>query len=258
MLVFSFFSFGLTLGIFYLWLLLLSILAGAGTPIHGWCGCSWAGLTAGRAGQKSFCRSSSRRCLLVAGQLAAGVAANHAATGFRRRNGLKQSLVIGLGSYLVWKFPVGALLVLHLLNSYIYFGKHPFWNYVNATAQTLLAPLRKIPLRAGKVDFAPVVGIAMVFFVGGICGTRPGLALRAAAVLKPVRPVFVLRKFDGDGRAGTFFAFNRKRAAVQFDEPLGNGQSQAQALLVLHFAVELHVSADAADLLGGKSAALVA
>jgi len=31
-------------------------------------------------------------------------------------------------------------------------------------AQTLLAPLRKIPLRTGRVDFAPVVGIAIIFF----------------------------------------------------------------------------------------------
>ena len=77
---------------------------------------------------------------------------------------IEESLVIGLGSYLVWKFVAAALLVLHLLNTYIYFGKHPFWNYVNATAQNLIAPLRKIPLRAGKVDFAPVVGIAIIFF----------------------------------------------------------------------------------------------
>jgi uncharacterized protein YggT (Ycf19 family) len=29
----------------------------------------------------------------------------------------------------------------------------------------LLTPLNKIPLRAGKVDFAPVLGIAAVFFL---------------------------------------------------------------------------------------------
>jgi uncharacterized protein YggT (Ycf19 family) len=76
---------------------------------------------------------------------------------------LEQSLVIGLDSYLVWKFPAGAILALHLLNSYIYFGRHPIWKYVNLTAQKILAPLKKIPLRAGKVDFAPVVAIGLVF-----------------------------------------------------------------------------------------------
>lgn len=74
-----------------------------------------------------------------------------------------ESVIIGLTSYLVWKFPAAALLVLRLLNTYIYFGKHPFWNYVNTTAQALLAPLSRIPLRLGKADFAPVVGIALVF-----------------------------------------------------------------------------------------------
>jgi len=80
------------------------------------------------------------------------------------------ALVIGLGSYMVWKYAAAALLVLHLLNTYIYFGRHPFWNYVDATAQTLLQPLRKIPLRAGRVDFAPVVGIAIIFFAGELAG----------------------------------------------------------------------------------------
>jgi uncharacterized protein YggT (Ycf19 family) len=83
---------------------------------------------------------------------------------------IEQSLLVGLGSYLVWKFIIGALLALHLLNSYVYFGKHPFWLYVNATAQTLLKPLRDVPLRVGKVDFAPVVGIALAFLLAGLAG----------------------------------------------------------------------------------------
>jgi len=76
---------------------------------------------------------------------------------------LEQSLVVGLGSYLVWKFPAAAILALHLLNSYVYFGRNPFWKYINSTAQAFLAPLKKIPLRAGKVDFAPVAAIGLVF-----------------------------------------------------------------------------------------------
>ena len=49
------------------------------------------------------------------------------------------------------------------MNTYIYFGKHPLWAYVNATARTLLSPLRAIPLRLDKADFAPVVGIILIF-----------------------------------------------------------------------------------------------
>jgi uncharacterized protein YggT (Ycf19 family) len=87
---------------------------------------------------------------------------------------LEQSLVIGLNSYLAWKFPIGAILAMYLLNSYIYFGRHPFWKYVNATAQKLLRPLRSIPLQLGRVDFAPLVGIALVFLAAE--GAGHGLA----------------------------------------------------------------------------------
>jgi uncharacterized protein YggT (Ycf19 family) len=75
----------------------------------------------------------------------------------------EQAIVIGLDSYLMWRFPLGVLLLLHLLSSYIYFGKQPFWKYVNETAQTLLQPLQKIPLRLGRMDFAPLAGIIIIF-----------------------------------------------------------------------------------------------
>jgi uncharacterized protein YggT (Ycf19 family) len=83
---------------------------------------------------------------------------------------VEEALIIGLNSYLLWKFPVDALLAAHLLNTYIYFGKHPLWNYVKAASQTLLAPLEKIPLQIGKVDFAPVAGIALAFLTAELAG----------------------------------------------------------------------------------------
>lgn len=164
-LVFSFFSFGLTLGIFYLWLLLLSLLnekSAATGPIHqlvrmplggvdNWP--RWAKIISPFAGTALVWWLAS--WLLVRLEIIPQpISAAHR---------IEESLVIGLGSYLAWKFVAAALLVLRLLNTYIYFGKHPFWNYVNTTAQALLAPLQKIPLRAGKADFAPIVGIALVF-----------------------------------------------------------------------------------------------
>ena len=76
---------------------------------------------------------------------------------------LEQSIVISLGTFLVWKYLLGALLVLHLVNSYVYLGNGPFWKYVYLTAQNVLLPLKPLPLRVGKVDFAPVVGVALVF-----------------------------------------------------------------------------------------------
>ncbi len=157
---FSFFSFGLTLVIFYLCLLPLSLLAGP-DPIH-----RLVKIPLGRV--DDWPRWAKLILPFVAGALCWWLA-SWAFNGLQILPAeslaarFEQSLLIGLGSYLVWKFPLGAILMLHLLNSYIYFGKHPSWKYINATAQTLLLPLQKIPLRIGKVDFAPLIGLVVVF-----------------------------------------------------------------------------------------------
>jgi uncharacterized protein YggT (Ycf19 family) len=165
MLLFSVYSFGLTVGIFYLWLLLLSILAGQTAkeqPVHRLARMQLGGIDGWPLWAKII--SPLAITAMVWGLASWPFAWLHPQPALSLAHRLEESLVIGLGSYLAWKFIAAALLVLHLLNTYVYFGKHPFWNYVNATAQALLAPLRKIPLRAGRVDFAPVIGIAIIFF----------------------------------------------------------------------------------------------
>ena len=165
MLLFSTFSFGLAIGIFYLWLLLLSILAGQTAkeqPIHRLVRMQLGGIDGWPRWAKII--SPLAVTALVWGLASWPFAWLHPRQTMSAAHRIEESLVIGLGSYLAWKFIAAALLVLHLLNTYIYFGKHPFWNYVNVTAQNLIAPLRKIPLCAGKVDFAPVIGIAIIFF----------------------------------------------------------------------------------------------
>ncbi|HEY5297321.1 MAG TPA: hypothetical protein VIK59_05305 [Verrucomicrobiae bacterium] len=167
MVLFSILSFGLTLGIFYLWVLLLSI-------------------ACPRAEKSGLIHSLVRMQLgrVDDWPLRVKIILPFAVTAFfwwlvswllmwnqiippfiSPAHRIEEACVIGLGSYLAWKFVLAALLVLHLLNTYIYFGKQPVWNYVNALAQTLLKPLKKIPLQLGRVDFAPIVGIALVFFI---------------------------------------------------------------------------------------------
>jgi uncharacterized protein YggT (Ycf19 family) len=73
-----------------------------------------------------------------------------------------QGAVIGLAAYLALKFFLVAVLALHLLNSYVYLGEFPLWNFVNITARDLLRPIKWIPLQAGKIDFAPVLAIVVV------------------------------------------------------------------------------------------------
>jgi len=166
MLIFSFLSFGLTLGFFYVVLLFLSLLSGP-EPVH-----SLVKIPLGRVdGWPRWAKIllpfwvTALAWLLLSWPL--GWMQNLPASMTLR---IEQSVAIGLASYLVWKFPAGLLLGLHLLNSYIYFGKHPFWKYVNMTAQKLLAPLKKFPLHAGKVDFAPVVALGLLFLTAEFAG----------------------------------------------------------------------------------------
>jgi uncharacterized protein YggT (Ycf19 family) len=76
---------------------------------------------------------------------------------------LQQAVVIGAGSYLLWKMAIVWVLGLHLLDTHVYLGAHPIWNFVNTVGRWLLQPLRPLPLRVGRMDFAPVVAIALVF-----------------------------------------------------------------------------------------------
>jgi uncharacterized protein YggT (Ycf19 family) len=170
MLVFSIFSFGLMLGVFYLWLLLLSILAGPEPP-------SFHRLVRMQLGRIDGLPRGMKFLLPLVVMAAFWWLASWLLTWLQiiprpvsTAHRIEAALIVGLNSYLVWKYVIGALLTLHLLNSYIYFGKHPFWSYVNTEARTLLSPLRAMPLRVGRVDFAPVVGLALVFLAAELVG----------------------------------------------------------------------------------------
>ena len=168
MLFFCIFSFARFFGIVYLWLVLLSILD-CPMPIHRLVKMQLGAFDAWPRWIKFVAPLAvvALVWMLASWPLAWLHTIPQPASLVRR---IEESLVIALGGYLVWKFMIAALLVLHLLNSYVYFGKNPFWNYVNATAKQLLRPLEKIPLSAGRADFAPVVGIALVFLLAGLAG----------------------------------------------------------------------------------------
>jgi uncharacterized protein YggT (Ycf19 family) len=167
MIVFSLLSFGLSLAVFYLWVLLLSVLnvgVADSDPLQKlvrqhfkWLerwpnafklmvpflagGLLWLGL----------------QPLLARLAVVPGIKSS--------AQFLEQAAVIGAGTYLAWKYLIVGVLVLHLINSYVYLGNHPLWSFVNATANSLLTPLRWIPLRVGKMDFRPPLAIALVFLV---------------------------------------------------------------------------------------------
>jgi uncharacterized protein YggT (Ycf19 family) len=161
-LVFSFFSFIRALGILYIWLLFFSILSGP-EPIN-----RLVKIPLGRVDEWPRWVKIILPFLVtaifwwLASWIFAKLPPQLASTPAQK---FQASVVIGLSSYLVWKIPACLILLLHLLSSYVYFGPHPLWNYVDQTAQTLLRPLKPIPLRIARVDFAPVLAIAIVFFI---------------------------------------------------------------------------------------------
>jgi len=88
---------------------------------------------------------------------------------------LAQGAVIGLAACLTLKFLLLALLILYLFNSYVYVGEFPLWSFVDATTRRLLRPMRKLPLRAWKIDLAPVLCMALVLLAAEYA--RRGLVL---------------------------------------------------------------------------------
>jgi uncharacterized protein YggT (Ycf19 family) len=80
----------------------------------------------------------------------------------------QEGMVMGLGVCLGWKYLLAVVMLLYLLNSYVYLGRHFFWIFVQTTGRNLLAPIRWLPLRAGRVDIAPLVAVALVFLVAAV------------------------------------------------------------------------------------------
>jgi len=73
-----------------------------------------------------------------------------------------RGLLVGTAIYFSLRLLLPVLLVLHMIASYVYLGRSPLWDFIGTTSKNVLAPLKRLPLRAGKVDFAPVAGILLI------------------------------------------------------------------------------------------------
>jgi uncharacterized protein YggT (Ycf19 family) len=78
---------------------------------------------------------------------------------------VEQGLLIGTALYLSLQYILPVFLFLHLITTYVYLGSSPLWDFVGATARNLLWPLRRVPLRIARLDFAPVVAVILIFSV---------------------------------------------------------------------------------------------
>jgi len=164
-LLFSVFSFVVTLAVFYLWLILLSLVNRTvpnSDPLQRIIRLQLGGLeqwpVVGRLALVP----------LLVGTLWALLHQPFARLGLIAPSSsaaelCQQAGIVGLGSFLAWKYLIVAILFAHIVNSYVYLGNSPAWNFVTVTARNLLRPLRWLPLGIGKADFAPLVGIALVW-----------------------------------------------------------------------------------------------
>jgi uncharacterized protein YggT (Ycf19 family) len=166
MFLFSLLSFGVTLGIFYTWLLLLSWL-NERVPntdpiqrlVRAWLGRleRWPGPV------KLFLPGVA--AAVIWSLLNPLLAWLNIVPSNPWGRLLEQGAVIGLADYLTVKFLVIAVLVLYLFNSYLYLGEFVLWKFVHGTARRLMRPIRRLPLHAGKIDLTPLVFIALVLLV---------------------------------------------------------------------------------------------
>lgn len=166
MLLYSFYSFGVLLTTFLLWVLLLSILKAGASESDSLR--QVLRLHLGRV--ESWPRTLKWLLpILIIPPLwwlaswpltSAGILPPSASMGQR----CQQALLVGVGSYLAWEYFIVAVLALYFVSSYVYFGRQPFWQHLEVVGRLLLTPLRLLPLRWGKLDVAPWVGIGLVVF----------------------------------------------------------------------------------------------
>jgi uncharacterized protein YggT (Ycf19 family) len=76
---------------------------------------------------------------------------------------LEQSLLVGLGIWVSVRWLLGGLLLLRLINTYVYLGNHPFWDFVHQIGGIPLLLFRRLPLQIGKLDLSPLIATAIVF-----------------------------------------------------------------------------------------------
>lgn len=91
---------------------------------------------------------------------------------------LIQGLLVTAGLLTTLKLLFPVLLLLHMLSSYVYLGKNPFWDFITITARNLLWVLPAKGLRTSRFDFAPLVAIVLILLV---LHTVPTIALKLLA-----------------------------------------------------------------------------
>lgn len=186
--LYSLLSFGKFLAIFYLWLMLLSAVnekAPEYDPIQ-----SWVRVHLGALDRLPFVVKAASPFVVGCGAWAvmswgfgrAGMAPP--ATDASQL--IKEASILGLCAYLPLKLPLIAIIGVHAVSSYVYLGTVEWLNYIDSTARNLLNPLRWLAL--GRIDLAPLVGIALVVYAElyGRAVSERAFGLEGAGEAEPV------------------------------------------------------------------------
>lgn len=76
---------------------------------------------------------------------------------------VQQSLLIGASLIFSFRWLLGAIFLLRFLNTYVFLGSHPLWEFVQRTGRALLWPLNW--MRVAHLDFAPIAGLVLVWWI---------------------------------------------------------------------------------------------
>lgn len=78
----------------------------------------------------------------------------------------EQGLILSLVAFLFWKSLILAVLLVHIVSSYVHLGHSPLLEFTSETARRLLTLLRWLPLQWHRIDFAPAILAALIWFAG--------------------------------------------------------------------------------------------
>lgn len=102
------------------------------------------------------------------------------------RHLVQQAGVVGLGAVLIWRWLLTVVLLLYFVNSYVFFGASPVWDFIHHTGARLCRPLAF--LRLGRLQLAPLVWLALVWLAVGILGTGlPPSGFKLPGTSQPAR-----------------------------------------------------------------------
>jgi uncharacterized protein YggT (Ycf19 family) len=166
-LLFSLLSFARTWMIFHFWLLALAMINGRsaeGNPLH-----KLVLLQLGSVGRWPLALQAILPVIVVTAVwmpiqplLALADVVKHSHSVWRV---LGQGALLGGVLFLTLKSILPAFLFVHVISSYVYLGSNRVWDYIGLTSRRMLLPLERLPLRSGRVDFTPVVGIVLILLL---------------------------------------------------------------------------------------------